>query len=96
MGIFYYFKSKFAPKKKYFLVQPINAFSIFSLLFELIYFQVLMVDLPNYGVPSKRFDGRCNNVVTSLNIEVVYASIGIIIIIIETIIILSLLSKVYR
>ena len=43
----------------------------------------MIVDLPNYGVPSKRFDGRCNNVVTSLNIEVVYASIGIIIIIIE-------------
>ena len=52
--------------------------------------------MPNYGVPSKRFDGRCNNVVTSLNIEVAYASIGIITIIIEIIIILSLLSKVCR
>jgi hypothetical protein len=38
--------------------------------------QVLYLNPPNYQLASKRFPGRCEDVVLSLHIQILYASIG--------------------
>jgi hypothetical protein len=38
--------------------------------------QVLYMNPPNYQLASKRFPGRCEDVVLSLHIQILYASIG--------------------
>ena len=43
---------------------------------DLIVLKVLLVDLPDYGAEEQKFEGRCDNLVQSIDIEVLYADIG--------------------
>ncbi len=47
-----------------------------TVLYPLVMLQVMYVNTPNYEVVSKRFPGRCENVVHSLHIQILHASIG--------------------